>query len=500
MKMKGKWFQNLSLSLYTRFMFWVAALLTITVGMIIFFFQRQEVRTIDERSRREGFLLAQNIANLNLSALIWWDGETVRRNLGSIQDPNILYVVFFDRYNNLFAATASAEKKEEIICCSHLPEKIDENTVVYRPAFFEIDGKRMKIREIEIPIFAPGSSVRWGSVKIGLSLAQMEAEIKRMRTILLAIGFGCGLIGLIGAAIFTRHITRPLQELMAGTVRISKGDFSQPIPIRSSDEIGQLAKQFNKMTEELQLARKQMEEAQRKLIQAEKLASIGRIAATIAHEIRNPLTSVKLNLQKVLFNQNLQDNEREHLLLSQQGIEQIEKFIRELLNFTRVSELHFESFSLEEIIQSAIKFLEDSFKEKNITVNMNFEKKLPPLLVDADKMRQVFLNLLRNSQEAVDPGGHISIQVSQTSVNNRPFIRILLSDDGCGIPEKDWENVFEPFFTTKSSGFGLGLANARKIIELHHGQIRLVKKEGRGACFEILLPLGANHDLGSRRR
>lgn len=491
--MKLAWLQKISSSLYARFMFWTAALLVITVGMIIFFFQRQEVRTIDERSRREGYLLAQNIANLNLNALIWWDRETVRRNLSSIQDPHILYVVFFDRYNHFFAATDSVEDREEITCCSSLPENADERTVVYRPALFEIKGKKIKIREIEIPIFAPGSPVRWGSVKIGLSLEDMRAEIKRMRTILLAIGLGCGLLGLFGAALFTRHITRPLQELTAGTVRISKGDFSQPIPIRSKDEIGELAQRFNEMIQELQLARQKMEEAQRKLIQAEKLASIGRIAATIAHEIRNPLTSVKLNLQKVVFDQNLPPNDREHLLLSQQGIEQIEKFIRELLNFTRVSELHLEPFSLEEIIQSAIKFLDDAFKEKNISVRIEVEKNLPLLQVDGDKMRQVFLNLLRNAQEAVDYGGQIEIKINQVKVNDQVFIRTLLSDNGCGIPEKDWENVFEPFFTTKSSGFGLGLANARKIIELHHGQIRLVKKEGRGACFEILLPLGANH-------
>ncbi|MCX7973166.1 MAG: ATP-binding protein, partial [Candidatus Aminicenantes bacterium] len=330
-------------------------------------------------------------------------------------------------------------------------------------------------------------------------VSETGSEIKRMRTILLAIGLGCGLLGLFGAAIFTRHITRPLQELTAGTVRISKGDFSQPIPIRSKDEIGELAQRFNEMTRELQLARRTMEEAQRKLIQAEKLASIGRIAATIAHEIRNPLTSVKLNLQKVIFNQNLPENDREHLLLSQQGIEQIEKFIRELLNFTRVSELRLERFHLEEIIHSAIKFLDDSLKEKRITVQIEGEKGLPLLLVDGDKMRQVFLNLLRNSQEAVDYGGQINIKISQIELNDRPFIQILVNDDGCGIPERDWENVFEPFFTTKSSGFGLGLANARKIIELHHGQIKLVKKEGRGACFEILLPLGANHGHNSHR-
>ncbi|MCX7972879.1 MAG: HAMP domain-containing histidine kinase, partial [Candidatus Aminicenantes bacterium] len=176
--MSLSWLPKVSSSLFARFMIWVAALLMITVGMIIFFFQRQEVRTIDERSRREGYLLAQNIANLNLNALIWWDRETVRRNLSSLHDPNILYVVFFDRYSNLFVATDSVEDKEEIICCSYLPEQIEENTVVYRPALFEVNGKKMKIREIEIPIFAPGSPIRWGSVKIGLSLEAMRSEIK----------------------------------------------------------------------------------------------------------------------------------------------------------------------------------------------------------------------------------------------------------------------------------------------------------------------------------
>lgn len=478
-------------------MIWTAFLLILTVGMIIFFFERQEVRNIDERSRREGALLAHNIANLNLQALIWWDVETIRRNLSSPGDPNILYVVFFDRYQNLLVASPSAEGKEEITCCSRLPEEVDENTVVYRPASFSMKGRNLSIMEIEIPVFAPGSAVRWGSVKIGLSLEQMEAEIRRMRTILLVIGTGCGLLGLLGVAVLARRITNPLKELMAGTVRISRGDFSQPIPIRSGDEVGQLAERFNEMTRELRQTRQQMEEAQRKLIQAEKLASIGRIAATIAHEIRNPLTSVKLNIQKVLFGSNLESKEKEHLFLTQEGIEQIEKFIRELLDFTRVSELRVERFSLNEIISSAVKLLADCFREKQINLKVEVSPSLPFLMVDGDKIRQVFLNLLRNAQEAVEPGGHVGIRAESTIFDGKPWVRVLVDDDGCGIPEKDWENVFEPFYTTKSSGFGLGLANARKIIEQHHGRVRIVKKEGKGVCFEIILPGEVDHGLSS---
>ncbi len=496
--MNLNFFRPLRTSLFARFMTWTAFLLILTVGMIIFFFQRQEVRNIDERSRHEGALLAHNIANLNLQALVWWDVETIRRNIASQNDPNILYIVFFDRYQNLLVASPSAEGKEEITCCSRLPAEVSESTVVYRPAFFPKDGKNLKIMEIEIPVFAPGSAVRWGSVKIGLSLEQMEAEIRRMRTILLGIGAGCGLLGLLGVAVLARRITSPLKELMAGTVRVSHGDFSQPIPIRSRDEVGQLAERFNEMTRELRQTRQKMEEAQRKLIQAEKLASIGRIAATIAHEIRNPLTSVKLNIQKVLFGPNLESKEKEHLVLTQEGIEQIEKFIRELLDFTRVSELRLERFSLQEIITSAVKLLEDGFREKRLDLKVELDAELPPLTVDGDKIRQVFLNLLRNAQEAVEPGGRVEIKAERVVVAGKPWVRVLVSDDGCGIPEKDWENVFEPFFTTKSSGFGLGLANARKIVEQHHGQVRIIKKEGKGTCFEIILLGGVDHEFNSR--
>ncbi len=494
-----KFWHAVKSSLFARLMLWTAALLIITIGLIVFFFQRQEVRTIGERSRREGVLLARNIANLNLQALIWWDVDTIRKNIASFYDPNIFYIVFFDRYNNLLAATELAEKNEEVSCCSHLPPEVNRETVVYRLTTLPLAGKPRKIMELEIPVFAPGSSVRWGAVKIGLSLEEMEAEIRRMRTVLIAIGAGCGLLALLGAFIFTRHITRPLQDLAEGTVRISRGDFSHSIPIRSEDEIGQLAFRFNEMTRELQLTRQRMEEAHKKLIQAEKLASIGRIAATIAHEIRNPLTSVKLNIQKILLGDNLKGNEREHLLLTQEGIEQIEKFIRELLNFTRVSELRLEKFSLEEIIQSALKLLEESFAEKQVQLKIEMEPGLPALWVDGDRMRQVLLNVLRNAQEAVEPGGHIELKAKQVQMDGRPWVQVLISDDGCGIPEKDWESVFEPFYTTKSSGFGLGLANARKIVEQHRGLIRVVKKEGKGTCFEILLPGEVNHEFGSHR-
>jgi len=242
------------------------------------------------------------------------------------------------------------------------------------------------------------------------------------------------------------------------------------------------------MSARLLSAREQMEETQKRLIQAEKLAQIGRLAATIAHEIRNPLTSVKLNIQKVLEDGRLSALDQEHLGLTQEGIVQIEKFIKELLNYTRVSELQLARFPVPQILEASIKLLSGAFQEKRVTVEKRVEDNLPEVLVDGDKMRQVFLNVLRNAVEAVDVGGKVKITATMTGEGPSRRVRVRVSDSGCGIPEKDWENIFEPFFTTKPSGFGLGLANARKVVEQHKGTIRIVRKRSPGAAVEIVIP------------
>jgi len=231
-----------------------------------------------------------------------------------------------------------------------------------------------------------------------------------------------------------------------------------------------------------------MEEANKRLIQVEKLASIGHISAGIAHEIRNPLTSVKLNIQKLAEKENLDEFDRLNLEISQEGIAQIEKFIKELLNYARVSELNLDTFLMHEIIDGSIKMISDSLDLKNVTVRRDFTPDLPPVKVDADKLRQVILNILRNSCEAVPEGGEIRICLSQVQTASGCRVRTEISDNGRGVPPQDWENVFEPFYTTKASGIGLGLAIARKIIEQHEGSIRVTAQEGQGSCFEILLP------------
>lgn len=469
----------------------VTALLTGLVGLMLFVIEKREVKAVFEVHKQRGVLIAENIAQLNLEPFLFWDNEGVERDIAKRIDEKLVYIVFYDRESQPFAANPFIKRFDDIYRKSHLRDDVREgeyHSETRRLLLDEAAGKYLRVLELEAPIFVEGSTRKWGSIKIGLSMEEMEGEIWKTRVVLILVGAAGLLIGVVGSALLARRITRPLKKLVAGTVKISEGDFSHSIEIPTQDEIGNLARSFNEMSRQLLSAKEKMDAAQKKLIQAEKLASIGRISAGIAHEIRNPLTSVKLNIQKVLESQNLDDEARLHLGITQEGVAHIENFVKELLSFTRMSQLNPDLFSVEQIVDESIKMIQDSLSLKKIQVEKSVPKDLPQIRVDGDRIRQVILNILRNACEADDEGGKIWIRCRVGKGNGKKMC-ITISDNGPGIPEKDRENIFEPFFTTKTTGIGLGLANVRKIVEQHGGTVRVKETDEKGAAFEIQLPL-----------
>jgi signal transduction histidine kinase len=479
---------RIRLSIYKRLVFWITLLVCLLFGAILFVIQGREVRTLSEQTRIRAVLIAQYMKQLNLQPLVRYDKDAIQVSIDGQVDEQLPYIIFYDRSGTPLVANDLVRSLPEVMGHSHFADDVQPGALFTQARRVRFEDQSLRILEVETPVFLPGNVSKWASVKIGLSLEPMYAAIREVRVVLIVIGFGGFLIGITGATVLAKRITRPLRKLVEGTVKISRGDFSDTINIPPGDEIGELAKSFKEMTGELLQTRQRMESTHRKLAQAEKLASIGRLAATIAHEIRNPLTSVKLNVQKVAEDAGLGGLEREHIELSMEGIGQIEKFIKELLNFTRAADLSLDRFPLEQILEESFKMLRGTLDEKRITVEKNYAAGLPPVLVDGDKMRQVFLNVLRNAGEAVGLGGRIVVQTEFVTEGRQKKIRVTISDDGPGIPEKNRVNLFEPFFTTKASGFGLGLANARKIVEQHNGSIKLAGKEGRGASFVILIP------------
>lgn len=484
---------KLRMSLQTKFMLSVIALLCVLASLILFVIEKREVKAIYEEQRSIGIVVAKNIANMIYSQLLVWDEEGTEESIEAEVDEKLIYIVIYDRFRSPFTATRFIKDYDEIYSFSLLGQQVDQNSFFSERKRLEgqDSGQVLRILEVEVPIFVKGSPDRWGSIKIGMSMEETRKEMRETRLMLLLIGSVGLLIGVLGAILLAKRITGPLKKLVEATVKISKGHFSQRINITSQDEIGNLARSFNKMSRQLLQARKKEEAANQKLVQAEKLASIGRISAGIAHEIRNPLTSVKLNIQKLMQSDNLDEVEKEHLNISQEGIKYMEKSIKDLLDFTRASELELARFSIEQILEESVKTLADSLALKKVMLKRNFQDELPQVLVDGDKLRHVFLNILRNAYEAVDEGGEITISLSLLKERSRKAIKAVISDNGCGIPDKERDVIFELFYTTKTTGIGLGLAIARKIIEQHNGSIQLSENAKKGTSFEILIPVEA---------
>lgn len=476
------------ISIYVQLVFWTSVIILLLMFGVLYVIQTREVKAIYQEKRERGLVMVRYISEMNFRSLVLGDLESIDENISGLIREDLAYIIFYDADSKPVVVSQSIADNAEVINQTSCAGEVSPGDVFYNTIRLERGRSFQEVMEVEVPVFIPGSEKKWGSVKIGLKLEDVFRRVQRTRLVLLGFGLAAFLLTVLGANLLARRITRPIRNLVEGTRRISRGDFSYRIPVISRDEIGDLTRSFNQMAEELLRAREQMEEANRRLLQAEKLASIGRLSATIAHEIRNPLTSVKLNIQKLAEISTLDELEREHLAIAQAGIEQIEKFIKDLLSYTRASSLQKDYFSLAEVLDESLKLLQPSLKEKGVVVDRDYQPGLPPAYVDADRLRQVFLNVLRNAYEAVDQGGRIEISLRMNREEDRPCFEVRISDDGCGIPAKDRENIFEPFFTTKSSGAGLGLANARRILDQHGGTIRVVDKEGRGSCFLITLP------------
>jgi len=303
----------------------------------------------------------------------------------------------------------------------------------------------------------------------------------------------------------TSSIIQPLQQMVHATKKIADGNLNHKVKINFQDEVGELGHSFNQMTENLKKANekliqwgktlekrveertKELKEMQDSLIRSEKMASLGKIAAGVAHEINNPLTSILLNthlmLEKVEKNSKLSEN----LNLIADETSRCSEIVRGLLEFSRQNPPEKNFADVNEILNTTLGILENQVAFQNIKIIKKLGQNLPQIQIDINKMKQVFWNLMINAAESMSEGGTLTI-ASRISINNKD-IEIEFTDTGMGIPKEYINKLFDPFFTTKGGGTGLGLAVSYGIIEQHKGQIEVKSKEYKGSTFIISLPI-----------
>jgi len=239
----------------------------------------------------------------------------------------------------------------------------------------------------------------------------------------------------------------------------------------------------------------EMREMEKDLHRADKLAAVGTLASSIAHEIRNPLVSIKTFAQLVPRKFNNRDFLDKFNSIVPEEMERLENILNQLLNFGRPSEPEFHSINVVEVIDTILELMSTELSQSNIQVIKLYGNDVPQIMADGEQLKQVFMNLVLNAIQAMPEGGSLrvitALRRELAGRNISDCVNIEFQDTGCGISEKNLDNLFSPFFTTKEGGTGLGLSISRRIIEEHNGDISVESELGKGTTFTIKLPVGS---------
>jgi signal transduction histidine kinase len=311
-------------------------------------------------------------------------------------------------------------------------------------------------------------------------IAETSELSAAIRTATRAIVFGAALSAVVMVIIgqlVVRRVTAPLQKLVRFAREVAPGDFRTRAAV-GDGEIGALADAFNGMLDRLQ-------QSQEALVRTEKLALAGVLAARVAHDIRNPLSSIKMQTQLLQSRLRVGPDDRATFVSVLDDVRQVESVIRDLVDLARPGDLKPEPTSVNIVLREALQQLSPQFAHRKISVRTTLAEGLPEVALDVARFRQALLNVLVNASEAMPTGGQITVESRQESSS----VVIEICDDGVGIDPKLLDKVFDPFFSTKREGVGLGLVNAKAVVEGHGGRISLAARGPRGTCAHIDLPI-----------
>ncbi|QDT51588.1 Sporulation kinase E [Symmachiella dynata] len=356
---------------------------------------------------------------------------------------------------------------------------------------FDIDGKTRG----EIDVSEPTEPVE----------ERMRETITNSVLSVLAVAAICGAILIVGGV---RMIGRPLNQLVEKTKRVGQGDFSEPLHLNRKDELGQLAMALNEMCDQLAEQRKTIQaetasriETEHQLRHADRLKTVGRLAAGVAHEMGTPLNVVS-GRAGLIAGGKLNDEEiQKSAVVIKTEADRIAKIIRELLDFARRSTPQREAADLRQVLDHAVDLLRPYADKAHVALEVEADSEAFPAHVDAGQIQQVITNLVMNAVQSMDDAGRVDVRLAAT--NAQPpedvnlaageYYQIDVTDNGSGIPEERLHDIFEPFFTTKDvgAGTGLGLSISYGIVQEHNGWISVTSEVGQGSCFSVYLPKSA---------
>ncbi len=494
-----------------------------------------------DEARKRATALANSLASVSVNGLLVNDWVELRQHaLAIAAAADVESAAIADR-NGLVIVDTGQESGEI--------ERLDPDEVSAKPGeplavrISPLTGRR--VIEISTPVFFERSGThenRLGTVRLRLDLSKIDSETARLQGRLLGIGAIAVLIGLVSASLFTNKITRPVEKLVAGTIRAASGDLRVRVDEDSRDEIGELARNFNHMTQELSKERRTIQELNRsleaqveertaelrstnedlervntnlvqtvadlrrtqsQLVQSEKMASLGQLVAGVVHELNNPLNFIynginPLNeslteLKKTLGEPSPSgdggiagqiDSMEKLASVIREGARRATLIVRDLRTFCRPDESERKVGDLHQGIESTVNLL--AHKIKNRIAVVREYGSVPPFEFYPSQFNQVIMNLLSNAIDAIEGQGTITVATRREGDD----VVFSVADTGKGIPPDVLSHIFEPFFTTKQigKGMGLGLSITYGIVEKHGGRIDVSSEVGKGTTIVVRIP------------
>jgi len=473
---------RIRLSLRWKFIISAASLVVIVSLLFSWLFLGQARRDQLAQFERRAHSLAGNLAYNSEFGVLTGDRLSLEKLLdGILSQDDVIFAIIEEADGRKLVSREKEERKDE--------PKMEFSASILRRGKEFVD--ELSILEKGIAQ-EPISLTEIGKVRIGLSLKELNQATQAIRQKIFLIALLLIFLGSLLAVIFSRRITRPIQKLSEGAMIIGEGDLNHKIEITSSDEIGRLAERFNQMSQNLKDKLAQM-------VNQEKLASIGRLASGVAHEIGNPLSSLLIDA-KMLRDRLKEDPEvRESLEAIIDQAERMKGIMRNLLDFSRPSSVKLESVDIKEAVDRTMALVSPQLRKSRVELSLEVPQNLPRVKASKDQLIQVFINLIINAMEAMPTGGGLRIVAQPLTTGSQlsakaDSLEIRFTDTGVGIPQENLDKIFDPFFTTKpvGQGTGLGLAISYQIISKLGGNIEVESMQGRGTTIIIKLPLASS--------
>lgn len=520
-----------------RVAFYVGLALTVVLALFMFLVVRHEREQLLDEAVGRVTQLSEVITRSTRFAMLQNQPYYVHRIIEDVGNHrSIDRVRIFSKEGVIIDSTYPAEigqkvdrKAEGCVSCHFGQRPLDEIARDERSRVFDgADGRRL-LGTMEVirnepscanagcHVHSPAQTVL-GVLDIVYKLDDIDRTMRQSAYTMAGLALGFVILAALAVSFFIhRLVYMPLLDLESGAKRVAGGNLAETIPVRGDDEFGQLASSFNAMVTALRnsqaelrewghtLERKveertrQLKAAEAESMQTEKLASVGLLAAGIAHELNNPLTGV-LTFSS-LIRQNMPDGspDAEDMDLVIRETRRCADIIRRLLDFAREKAPEKKYTDLNQLIEETARLVQRPADLSNIDLVLELDGKLPPVWMDGHLIKQVIMNMLVNAQHAIEGGGTITVGSrrfpsplsAEPGAPAVPMVEIAVADTGCGIPEQHLKRIFDPFFTSKEvgKGTGLGLSVSHGIVKTHGGLIRVESTVGQGTTFRVYLPL-----------